>query len=1167
MRATIANWGANTVILRRTDVAVLAMLLLVGGVVHGSQQKPPAAPIPTIEDQGPTIESVQARIDELQKLETDGTIDEGGKSRLGLYRQAHDALREANAAAAQRAEYEQAIAQAPSEIETVKAELAQPPADAEPQLPPDATLVQLQQTLEQAQADLKAAQEKLKEFEAEPARRNGRLAEIPPQIAAAQNDVEEVEQQLAGLPLPEESPALTEARRIELEARRRLLQEQVSTWEKERQRYEARRDLLPLRQERWQRRVSQGEKVVAAWQGIVDQQRSQEAEQQQRDAQRAAARAHPQVKHIADENLELAAKRQELRPESELAQQQLAELRPDPEDLEKQLDRLREKIDAVGLTSTMGLLLRNNRSTLPDVQSYQRRIDQRREKMASLEFDRLAYEDKYELLVASSERDAQAILTGLDPSLPEYERSAVEAEAREQLGLKRQYLGDLNDEITLYFNRLEALNHKEQQIVELTERIADFIDERILWIRSAHPIGITDIPEAANALAWLASPTEWNWLRRATWADARSDLVLIAPALVLLAGLVVLRRWLKRRMRTIAARLASPSTDTFGLSIQATAITLLRTLIWPVVLWSIAAWLARAEASSEFELGRALAAGLRRAGIALFVLMLARELCLPQGLGEAHFRWSSRSTTMLRRNVTWLLFFTVPGSFVVAVMLTQPNGLYEGSLGRIAYIAVMIAAALFLRRVLQPESGILRDYLDRNRGGWVDRLHYVWYPLAVLVPLALIVLAGAGYFYTAAQLTREIGETVLLILTVLMIYGLLLRWLFVAQRRLAWAEARKRAEEAEAERAAAAESVESEVPVPVEEQKLDVSAVGAQTRQLLNGLTLFGLLIGLWGIWSDALPAIGFLRGIELWQMGHATAAVAPAAQGGAEAVPAAPAVEMVTLLDLLKAVVILIVTAIVGKNIPGLLEITVLQRIPFEPGGRYAVTTILRYTISIIGVVIAFAAIGVTWQNVQWIAAAITVGLGFGLQEIFGNFMSGLIILFERPIRVGDTVTVGDVSGTVTRIRIRATTVTDWDRKELVIPNKEFVTTKITNWSLSDAVLRIIVPVGVAYGSDTEKATQLLLKAAHDCPHVLDDPPPRALFLGFGDSALELDLRVFIPTIDHFLAAKHDLHEAIDKAFREGGIEIAFPQRDIHVRSVRSDFPVRIEPGGPKEG
>ncbi|MHC5046351.1 MAG: mechanosensitive ion channel domain-containing protein, partial [Planctomycetota bacterium] len=219
------------------------------------------------------------------------------------------------------------------------------------------------------------------------------------------------------------------------------------------------------------------------------------------------------------------------------------------------------------------------------------------------------------------------------------------------------------------------------------------------------------------------------------------------------------------------------------------------------------------------------------------------------------------------------------------------------------------------------------------------------------------------------------------------------------------------------------------------------------------------------------------------------------------------------------------------------------------------------------VGVVIAFAAIGVTWQKVQWIAAAITVGLGFGLQEIFGNFMSGLIILFERPIRVGDTVTVGDISGTVTRIRIRATTVTDWDRKELIIPNKEFVTTRINNWSLSDPILRIILPVGVAYGSDTQKATQLLLDVARACQHVLDDPPPRALFLGFGDSSLNLELRVFIPSIDSFLTTRHELHEAIDKAFREAGIEIAFPQRDIHVRSVRSDFPVRIEPGSPRDG
>jgi potassium efflux system protein len=184
-------------------------------------------------------------------------------------------------------------------------------------------------------------------------------------------------------------------------------------------------------------------------------------------------------------------------------------------------------------------------------------------------------------------------------------------------------------------------------------------------------------------------------------------------------------------------------------------------------------------------------------------------------------------------------------------------------------------------------------------------------------------------------------------------------------------------------------------------------------------------------------------------------------------------------------------------------------------------------------------------------LVAAVGLGLGFGLQEIFANFVSGLIILFERPIRVGDTVTVGDVNGTVTKIRIRATWITSFDRKELVVPNKEFVTSQLVNWSLSDAVLRLDIPVGIAYGSDTDKAHRVLLEVAEKNEHVLRDPAPQAFFLGFGDSALDFELRVFSPDVEHRLRIIHDLHMEIDRAFRAEGIEIAFPQRDLHVRTL----------------
>jgi potassium efflux system protein len=179
------------------------------------------------------------------------------------------------------------------------------------------------------------------------------------------------------------------------------------------------------------------------------------------------------------------------------------------------------------------------------------------------------------------------------------------------------------------------------------------------------------------------------------------------------------------------------------------------------------------------------------------------------------------------------------------------------------------------------------------------------------------------------------------------------------------------------------------------------------------------------------------------------------------------------------------------------------------------------------------------------------TVGLGFGLQEIFANFVSGLIILFERPMRVGDTVTIGGISGTVTRIRIRATTITDGDRKELIVPNKEFITGQLINWTLSDTILRTVIRVGVAFGSDIPQARNLLLKAAQDDPRVLRDPPVTAVLDKFGDSTLDFELRLFVAGLEEFAEIRHDLNVRIDQLFRDAGIEMAFPQRDVHVRSI----------------
>jgi potassium efflux system protein len=180
-------------------------------------------------------------------------------------------------------------------------------------------------------------------------------------------------------------------------------------------------------------------------------------------------------------------------------------------------------------------------------------------------------------------------------------------------------------------------------------------------------------------------------------------------------------------------------------------------------------------------------------------------------------------------------------------------------------------------------------------------------------------------------------------------------------------------------------------------------------------------------------------------------------------------------------------------------------------------------------------------------------------------NFVCGLIVLLERPIRVGDVVTVEGTTGTVTKIQMRATTITNWDRQEFVVPNKIFITSTLLNWTLSAPLNRILIPVGVAYGSDTEKARQILIDAAVDHPRVLDDPAPMATFEQFADSSLNLMLRAYLPDLENRIETITDLHTEIIKRFTAAGIEIAFPQRDIHLRSGSDD--TRRQDSGRTEG
>ena len=421
--------------------------------------------------------------------------------------------------------------------------------------------------------------------------------------------------------------------------------------------------------------------------------------------------------------------------------------------------------------------------------------------------------------------------------------------------------------------------------------------------------------------------------------------------------------------------------------------------------------------------------------------------------------------------------------------------------------------------------------------------------LLVLAPIALIVLIVMGYYYTASQIIEHLVASYFAIVTWIIIRNMVYRGFNISSRRLSYRRLQEKRASAQAK--AQAQQNGQEQTVETEDSALvlqdDAISVNDIKNQMLKitDLVLWTALFGLlYWVWSDLVTVAYYLKEITLWQQATTT--------------EAGTVMESITLLNLLVAMIVLIVTYILVKNLGGLLETLVFSNLNLSQGTPYTITTIFTYLLIIIGASIAFASLGMSWSKLQWLFTALSVGLGFGMQEIFGNFVSGIIILFERPVRVGDMVTIGSFNGTVSKIRIRATTLIDNDRKEVIVPNKAFITERVVNWALTSSMTRLVITVGVAYGSDLELVKRLLLQAAEENDAVLKDPAPAAYFLTFGASTLDHELRVYVGQLSDRIRTIDALNRRIDELFMANNIEIAFNQLDIFIKNQATNEEVK---------
>ncbi len=506
-------------------------------------------------------------------------------------------------------------------------------------------------------------------------------------------------------------------------------------------------------------------------------------------------------------------------------------------------------------------------------------------------------------------------------------------------------------------------------------------------------------------------------------------------------------------------------------------------------------------------------------------LVLARAL-RPGGLAEQHFGWAPKLSEGLLKTMNVMIWGWLPLRFLYTALETFDGGgeqtmpgRFNDSFGRLLFIAAMIAFAF----ALWSTARIFRKWIQLADDNDADFFRGLLFWFLPLMPVSLALMSAMGYHFTAVAMSWRMMWTVILMIGISMAGGLVSRLLLIAQFVIKVRQLSR--------------NDEGEIK---NNESIDISGITKQVNRLLRATALVAMVLVGWQLWGEVLPAINYL---DQWEM--------PWSWLGADGIPVP-----ITLRHILMSIGVVAITVILSRNLPGLLEITLLDRLPLDRGGRYAISIVVRYLVGIVGVLTACHVIGFNWHNVQWLAAGLTVGLGFGLQEIFANVVSGIIILIERPIRVGDVVTVNNTTGTVTQMKLRATTILDLEFRELIVPNKKFITEDVMNWTLSTLTSRISLSVGVAYGSDTELVEKTLMQVARRHPLINEEPEPSVVFKAFGDSTLNFELRVFIPNRDVYAKVHHELNMGIDAAFRAKNIEIAFPQRDLHIKNLH-EFPL----------
>ncbi len=787
------------------------------------------------------------------------------------------------------------------------------------------------------------------------------------------------------------------------------------------------------------------------------------------------------------------------------------------------LNTLREQSQWLGSSNLLGEALRAQVARLPE----RPRPQQLDTEMAQLRVQRLRFED-----LLSKQPQLRQIRQADGEPLTSEQNKILQAQLRTQNELLNSLLRG-GDTLMLELTKLKVANG---QLEDALKEINEATHRYLFWTSDVSPIGFSWPLEIVQDLRRLISLDTISELGKASamMLTSKETLLPLFAALLLVGFSISSRRHFTRFLERSSARVGKVTQDHFWLT--------LRTVFWSIlvasplpVLWMTLGY--GLQSAWPFPLAVAIGDGVTATVPLLWVVMICATFARPNGLFIAHFGWPRSRVAKAMRYYLMSIGLIVPLIMALIMFDNLNDREFSASLGRLCFL--LICGALAVVTLSLKHAGIPL-YLDKEGNGdnMVNRL--LW-NLMLGAPLVAMLAAAVGYLATAQALLARLETSVAIWFLLLVVYHIIRRWMLIQRRRLAFDRARHRRAEILAQRARGEdEPVHVSSPegsVETEVSEVDLDAISTQSLRLVRSLLMLIALLSVIVLWSEIHSAFGFLENISLWD-------VTSTVQG-------VESLEPITLGAVLIAILVLIITTQLVRNLPALLELAILQHLDLTPGTGYAITTITKYLLMLVGGLVGFSMIGIEWSKLQWLVAALGVGLGFGLQEIFANFISGLIILFEKPIRIGDTVTIRDLTGSVTRINTRATTISDWDRKEIIVPNKAFITEQFINWSLSDSVTRVVLTVPAPVDADTEEVTKILIAAAHRCSLVIDTPAPEAFLVDLQQGIQIFELRIFAAEMGHRMPLRHEMHQLILAGFREHGIDMPFPPFQMRLESI----------------